>query len=135
MIALLLVLLVALFGVSSANVNVGGGSSDPATTTMIEDQPAVGVLERVEVERSGGIAFGEVQATITDAAVLAELSALLPDPGWQPYGPTGVCSDCWRYRIVLDFAGANEAVLLEFDQASEPPALGAFVDALDAELE
>jgi hypothetical protein len=128
MIAMLLLMLVGLFGVSGSTVTE---SSEP----VLEDTPPVNTLDRVDVQRTGGIAYQELSATITDRETLSALRDLLPSPLPAVERPGGGCADCWEYRVVLDLASVDEDVVLEFDQASEPPELAAFVDALDDELE
>jgi hypothetical protein len=92
--------------------------------------PPTGSLQRIEVERTGGIAYQELRATIDDPAAVDALTGLLPSPLPEIEGPTGACADCWVYRIELTGAD-GEPIVLEFDQANEPPELQPFVDALD----
>jgi hypothetical protein len=95
--------------------------------------PAPGTLERVHVERSGGIAYQELRATIDDPEEVAALAELLPTPLPAIEQPTGTCADCWVYRVEL--TGSMDTIVMEFDQANEPLELAPFVDALDDALE
>jgi hypothetical protein len=135
MIGLLLILL-AFFGLA------GGSSSDvpPVGPVTVEDPPTTstdwtpvppGTLQKIEVQREGGIAFQAYSFTIDDPAKLAELAALLPAELPQIGEPQGACADCWSYRFVFDYVDANEAVLREYDDANIPDSLQAFTAAIN----
>ena len=136
MIGLVLILL-AVFGLAG-----GSYSSDlpPVGPITVEDPPTTstdwtpvpsGTLEKIEVQREGGIAFETYSFTIDDPAQLAELAALLPAELPQIDGPTGACADCWSYRFVFDYVDANEAILREYDDVSVPDSLQAFTAAIN----
>jgi hypothetical protein len=118
-----------------------GGEGDDGHDHGPLAAPPIGSLERIEVHRSGGVAYQELQATIDDQRAVDALTELLPSPLPELEGPTGTCADCWVYRVELvspgDSAGDDPLgpIVLEFDQANQPPELDPFVDALDDALE
>jgi hypothetical protein len=104
---------------------------DPPTTSTDWTPVPSGTLQKIEVQREGGIAFEVYSFTIDDPAELAELAGTLPAELPQIDGPTGACADCWSYRFVFDYVDANEAVVREYDDASIPDTLQAFTAAIN----
>jgi hypothetical protein len=121
------------FGLSTASP--GDDTPPPEITVVGPVTTSDAQLVHLEARRTGGVGYQDLSVTVDDPAVLAELQALVPLPLPQPPGPTGACADCWLYHVVLQYAGEQGALVLDYDQANEPPELAAFFDALDPLLE
>jgi hypothetical protein len=144
MIALLLILLAgfaAFFGVSASGP--GGDPSPPITVVgpvTTADGPttstdAPGTLLAIDARRTGGVGYQDLHVVIDDPGALQALAALVPATLPPSPGPPTGCADCWVYHVVLQFAGEPGSIVLDYDQANEPPELSAFFDALDPYLQ
>ena len=110
------------------------GSGDGTTPTTTRTTAPGAHLDRVEFERSGGVAELKEPSrlVITDAAQLRALAALIPGDVRGPSGgPTG-CADCRAYRVTL-VDGATVHTY-RFTEDAVPPALRRLVAALSARL-
>lgn len=114
-------------------VATGCGSDDgPATTTTAT--PAA-QLDRVEFERSGGVAAPREpdRIVVTERADLDRLASLIPRkvPTETTGGPTG-CADCRSYTLTL--ISGSTVRTSTFDEVSIPPAYQALVAELSSRL-